>query len=387
MKKNTRAAWLGAGIAAALVLTGCSSGGGTTTEEVPAGEVSEFAAAAQAVVDVASQPVDEFVAPGPAIDTSAIDGGTVWFIAASLEIPLFKNIADSLESVFSEFNVEVQDCDGKFTAPDAVASCLDQAVSSGASAVIVGSVPYGVAPNGFDAVVEAGIPLVYTMDLPVGDGNPSEVAYITKDSIKMQSWLTNWVIADSNAEANTLVVSQTDHEGLIVWNQVGVLDVYPEACPDCVIKHIETNTGQLDKLVTDVSAQIVSNPAIAWVQAEADVLAQPVIQGVQGAGKTVDDIKITTMDGGLDTVQSLAAGQWIGATAAWNSDALAWYAADQALRLLTGNEANIAVDFPFLRLLTAENVGDLNVSAEGWSDGSWFGTADYRAGCLELWGK
>lgn len=51
----------------------------------------------------------------------------------------------------------------------------------------------------------------------------------------------------------------------------------------------------------------------------------------------------------------LESGQSVGSEVGFNADALAWYGADQALRLMTGSPANEMVEFPYYRTFNTEN--------------------------------
>ena len=92
------------------------------------------------------------------------------------------------------------------------------------------------------------------------------------------------------------------------------------------------------------------------------------------------------MDGVLATMQMLRKGQFVHSEVGFNADALAWYAADQALRMMTGAASTANVDFPYRRILTASNVGGLDLTPQGEKSGTWYGSTDYQDGFLAHWG-
>lgn len=383
MKKNLRA--LGVVIAALsmIALAGCSSDPGTSTETMDAADLSPEAQAALQVVTAASESVDEFTAPGPAVDASALAGETVYYIPMALQIPLLNNLGTALTSALENVGATVQVCDAKLNPADA-ASCILQAIDADAAAVITGGIPKEFATTSFDQLLAAGIPWVLSATTTSGDGDPSQVAYVSADNVLLQSWSTNWVIADSNAAANVLVIKLTDSEATTAWADYGILATYEQGCADCTVQVVETNSGQLDKLPSLISSALIANPDITYIQAEFDQFLPSVSQGIQSAAR--DDITVVSVDGQLSTLQEIAAGGDVKAVAAYNQDAAAWYTADAVVRLTSGAEAVGDLSFPFRRIFTTENVGNLTLTADAQASGEWFGDADYRAGFLELWG-
>jgi ribose transport system substrate-binding protein len=341
-------------------------------------------AAASAQVEQVSQPVAEFTPPGPAIAGVAdLAGGTVYYIPATLQVPMFGNVRDSLTEALGAVDVSVQTCDGKANPAD-IAGCLSQAVNAGADAIIAGSIPTELAATAFQSVEDAGIPLLYMQTAPAGPGDPTKVGYLTPNYVEMQAWNASWVVADSDGAANVLVVKVTDTPATILWIEQGALATYDELCPDCTVSVVETNTGQLDKLPSLVSSALVRDPDIGYVHVAFDVTVQPTIQGLQSAGR--NDVKVVSQDGVLPVMQSLGQGQFMAAEVGFNQEALAWYGADQALRMMAGQESVQELAFPYRRLFTRDDAAGLELTPEGEASGEWFGDTGYTDGFLELWG-
>ncbi|MBL5972242.1 MAG: sugar ABC transporter substrate-binding protein [Candidatus Leucobacter sulfamidivorax] len=384
MKKSLMALGVGVAVASLTFLTACSAG---TEASAPAEEETvELSPEAQAAADLISQvtkPVDEFVAPGPAVDGSALEGKTVYFIPASLQVPLMGHLAEGVTQALANVGATVQSCDAKANPADA-ASCVNQAVDAQAAVVVTAGLTPEFAPAAFDALLAAGIPWVQGLTAPAGDLDPAQVGYVTPNIIMLQTWSTNWVIADSDAKANVLVIKMTDTPTTTMWGDVGILGVYDEACSECRVEVIEINTGQLERLPSLVSSALIANPDITYVQSQADSILSGVLQGIQSAAR--DDVRVVSMDGFLSTMQDLEAGGQVKAVSGFNSDALAWYMSDAAVRLTSDAPAVVPSDFPFRRLFTSDNVRELTITADALESGEWFGKADYQAGFLELWG-
>ncbi len=103
-------------------------------------------------------------------------------------------------------------------------------------------------------------------------------------------------------------------------------------------------------------------------------------------GANAAKVKISSHNGTLAVMQMLKSAKFVGSEIGFNADALAWYGADQALRLLSGQPANQMVEFPYVRMFNADNVGDLELTPGAEKSGAWYGSNDYQDGFLELWG-
>ena len=380
------------GLAAATSILALSACSAATTDgnNNSSGPTAPEAIAAAAVVAGVSSAADTFTPTGPALSGVNFAGKTVYYIPATLQVPLFTIQEAGVKAAFGAVGAQVKTCDAKSN-PQDLATCLGQAVDGKAAAVIIGSLPVSMAPTAFQAVVDAGIPLVITL---VGDeavpgdaavySDSSKVGYVTQNGIEIQAWNANAVIADSSATANVLAVEVTDTEATKLWTELGALGTYAAACKACKVEKIETTTGTIDKVASLVSAKLVANPDIKYIQIPFDGFVQPVTQGIQAAGRT--DVKIVSGDGYLDVLQNMKAGGPVIADTGFNVFATGWYAADQTLRIATGAGAVEKLQFPLRRMITPSNVGELDLTAAGQQSGLWYGKADYMAGFLQLWG-
>lgn len=385
MTKSLRALGVAVAAASIIILAGCSGGDAGTPGAAgePAAELSAEAQTARDMVDAASVSIDEFEAPGPAFDASAIAGKTVYYIPATLQVPVLKVIGEHLTDALSNVDATIQVCDGKANPAD-ISSCVAQAIGADAGAVVTAGITPEFAPTAFADLAAAGIPWVQGLTAPAGDADPSQVAYVTENQVLLQSWSTNWVIADSDAKANVLVIKLTDTPATTMWADMGILATYEKGCADCVVEVIEINSGQLDRLQSLISSTLVANPDITYIQAQFDQFLPAVTQGIQSSAR--DDVTVASVDGFLSTLQEMEAGGNIASAVAYNKAALGWYLADAAARLAAGQPAVQNLDFPFRRAFNESNLGNLTLTPEAEASGEWFGDADYQAGFLELWG-
>jgi ribose transport system substrate-binding protein len=377
--RTVAACGVGAG---AMMLTAC--GGGTssiaTTSKGPQGAQAHEASAVIAAASVADT---QFAAPGPVVPgATKLSGKVVYYVAAAIEVPLFKQIADSLTVALKTVGVQVRVCDAQGN-PEGAANCLGQAVSAHAAAVVAGGFPDQFASVAFKAVRDAGIPLLYTMVTPVKSDDPKLVSYISPDYFGLESQNADWIIANSDARANVLVVEATDNEDLIAWVQKGALATYKADCSHCKVKVVTTTAAELAKLPSLVTSALVADPSIDYVQVAFDDRVQATLQGVQASGRT--DVKVVSEDGTLAVMQSLADGNLLAAETGFDSQAFSWYTADRVLRMMAGQGApNYA--FPITRLFTRGTAAKLTLTPTAEASGVWYGTANYRSGLEALWG-
>ena len=385
MRKDFKTSLLAACAAFTVALAGCgsssasSASSGDTAVAVPA--------AVTEAVKSASQPIDTFVAPGPAIDTSKITGGKVYVIVPALEVQDFSVVANEIKSVFSRFGVDVEACGTTGGSSVGVANCLQQAINAKAIGIVTVGITQNTAPSAIAAVAKAGIPLVNGMTTSAGPGDPKLVSYVAPGFVKLHSWLTDQFIADSNGKAGVLAMRTTSNDITPAWANDGVVKVLKDDCGGCSSKVIDVNTVNQDKIPTDVSTSLVSDSKIKYVVAGTNNYVPDVVSGAQAAGRSAADVRIGTVGGALAVMQQLGKSQWVGAVAAFSLPALSWYLSDSLLRLMVGQPRAGELDFPFQRLFTSANVAGLDLTQAGWSSGSWYGKADYAAGFLKLWGK
>lgn len=389
MTRSTTRSWAAVTAAGLFLLAGCSSVEDQQADDSSSNGSSSASAdpatsAAQAAVEAASQPAPAFTAPGPDVKgVAGLKGETVYFVPATYQVPLFQALSGSLEAALGNAGIKLEVCDGKSN-PANMASCIQQGIDADAGAIITGSIPEDFVPVAFEGARQAGVPVVNLMTAPAGAGKPTEQAYLTPNYIALQALSAQSVIADSSGSANVLYVEITDTPATQIWAEQGALATYEKDCAKCEVTVIKANTGQFDKLPSLVTSALTKNPDIDYVQTEVDFAVQPTVEGLQAANAT--SVKIASMDAVLATLQMMAGGQFIHSEMGFNADALAWYAADDALRMMTGQPANVEVDFPYQRMFTADNVEDLALKPEGEASGEWYGPTDYTDGFLELWG-
>lgn len=384
MNARTRAPFIGVVAIAGLLLAGCTTASGS--DDSGSGSGDDSLAALVATLEAASAPIDEFVAPGPAVDATQITGGTVYVVVPALEVADFSAVADTVKTVFAQLGVDTQACGTFGGSPDGVANCLQQAIDANAIGIVTVGITSNTSPTALGAVADAGIPVVNALTTATGDGDPSLVSYLAPDFIGMHAWLAAWAAVDADGAANLLALKSTDTDITPLWVEEGVVDSLAESCPDCTTEVIDVNVPNADKIATQVTTALVSNGDIDYVIGGTNNFVPDVITGAQAAGRTPTDTYVGTVGGSLAAMEQLAQGHWVSSVAGFSLPALGWYSSDLLIRLIVGEPVSGEVDFPFERLFTAENVADLDLTQDAWNDSSWYGDADYEAGFRALWG-
>lgn len=379
--RNRSLKGLGVSLAVASLVTGTALATASSANAAEDPNVTY----AKAQVAKASPAIQAFRAPGPAVpNVKSLAGKTVYFVPARGVVPIFAAIAESLKQSLGAAGIKLQVCDAQAN-PSTTADCFQQAINAKAGAVIVGSLPQEFAPTAFKAVTDAGIPIVNTLTIPAGPGDPKQIGYLTPNFIGFQAVNSDYIIANSNAAANVLYVKATDTPATKIWADAGALAEYKKKCPNCKVTVVETNTGQLSKLPSLISSALIKNPNITWIQAEFDSLVQPIVTGLQSSPRRTQ-IKVVSMDGTLPVLQLVKAKRSVVADYGYNLNAFGWYAADQAIRMMAGQPSLQMVQFPYTRLFQAANTSRLNLTPQAQNTGEWYGSTDYQAGFKKLWG-
>jgi ribose transport system substrate-binding protein len=399
--RNRRQVLGGVALTATLALAACSSttssagststGTGTTpsgASTTPAAS-PQVAAAQQIITAAERQPASTFTPPGPAFDASKAKGKMVYYVVPAVSVQVFQQLKTLLADIFAKDGVSMQFCGTDASSPAGLTTCLDQAITAHANAVVTVSVPYQLAPTAFDQVRAAGIPVVYEGE-PPNSGTPGtgkQIAFFTPDYLKMQEWNADWIIAKSNGAGHALVVEEDENPGVQAWTEDGTLPEYQRYGPNVAVTKLLGSIGQLDKLTSDVTSKVVANPSLTYFQSPSGNHLQAIVKGLQAAGLSPKSVKVTTMDADLSTMQWLSQGQWMGSVSGYSLNDAAWYTVDQALRLLTGNPAVENEQFPYLRLFTSNNIGSVTLTQAAYNSGIWYGPTDaITQGFLRLWG-
>lgn len=381
---RTRAlALVGAAAVAVLALAGCeASPSDEGTGAAPSASSTETLTGLAADVAAAMQ------APGNAVPTEKVAGGdalegkTVYYVPITLQSAQFNVTATALTAALQELGATIQICDGKGTPTD-VSACVSQGVTAGAAAIVSDAVPYGLAANAFDAAQAAGIPVVISNQIEA-DGHPASktLGYMATGGFSQQEITAKWVTDDSDGAANLLANVTTDGPSPKAFFAAGT-DVYDQECPDCVIVTNEVSSANFPLVAPSTQSALLANPDTQYVQTQFAQFLQPTLGGIQGAG-VQGKVKVIAGSVQLADLKAVADGSLTAATGQ-GSAFTGWLLADMALRLVAGEELP-EYTIP-VRLFTADNIGDIDLTDTAEASGEWYGDTSFPDEFATIWGR
>ncbi|WP_158437746.1 sugar ABC transporter substrate-binding protein [Naasia lichenicola] len=362
--------------AIATTLAGCSAAG-----EAAPGSTADGTAAAEIAQPAGYETVP---APGPAIDVSTLAGATVYWIPITSQAPVFSIEQAAATEAFAAAGVKLQLCDGEAN-PASVAKCTTQAVSAGAAGIIATSIPPEFAQQSFGAAVTAGVPVLFvnTKDATTPTEWGDLAAALPANFTVQAKVNTDLIIADSKKAAHVLVIGVTD-SSVTTSVYESITAQYASDCPDCVVSSVEVGSTTLSNLSSQVSAALVKDPAISYVQVEFDSFAAPVVQAIRQLNKS-SSIKVVSMLGQLDGMKRIADGSGFADTT-YSLAALGWNEADVMLRMMLGVDPAIDGHKTPIKTYTSANISSADLTEAAWKSGEWSSDDDFRSMYTMLWG-
>jgi ribose transport system substrate-binding protein len=378
-------------VAAALVLSACSSSGGSSS----ATSGSQSAAAATSPSAAATSPAASgssaagsslitkyeaqptFTAPGPSFDAKKAAGKTVWVIPTTSQVSVVPAVEAAMKTALATAGVKTQ----LVTTAGEVSQWvqgMSSAVAQKANAIVLlGIDPTLIAPQ-IAAAAAAKIPVIYTFSY---DGQPiaknvSAVAAINYPTIAKV--LIQKALADTNNNAHILVIKAPELAPQTLMTQTMTSELAAD-CSSCKIEQVleEPIANWSTNILGDTRTALLANPNINVIIPLSDSMNEWVIPAVSAANAT-SRIKIETVDATPSTVQQIGktplSGD-MGYSNAW----VGWASADQALRLMTGNAPAADENIPSV-LFDASNV------AKATGDLSTYYGNSFVAGYEGLWG-
>jgi ribose transport system substrate-binding protein len=326
-------------------------------------------------------------APGPALNgakVAALKGKTVLYVPFTLAGPPFLEAQASLKAALADVGITMTTCDPNGV-PSSVSSCLNNAKTDGASAIVTGSIPYSIAPNAYKTIEAAHIP---TLASVAGPGNPASSKYLAFQADNQQSQtigqvLADTAIADTGGKGNILYVSNTDSTASVAQANA-TLTTLKKQCPDCTTTHLGFSIANLAQVPSNVSSAVVSHPGVNFILSQVDILLPLITQGLASTGDA-SRIKDLGGTGSLSTLQAMAKdGTQVVGDVGVDYDYLGWVDADGVIRMLL-NEPVPANPLIPLRVFTPSNVRGLTLTPTADID-TWFGVSDNAQRFNKLWG-
>jgi ribose transport system substrate-binding protein len=380
-----RAGVVGLTAVLAIALSACSTGTSTPSSKSTGSTSSSDLAKVNAKVAALEKAGTYSIPTGSISGVSGLSGKTVYYVPITQQSPQFAVTQAALEAAFKPIGIKLQVCNGNAT-PTGIAACLSQATKAKAAAIITDAIPYDEAANAFAAAVAAGIPVLNT-NQTADPQHPAagKLGYIYAAGSAQMTAAADWIISDSKGKATVVIDESTDGPSTVQF----VTDAQKEFstyCPDCTIAINKISSANFGLIAPSTSSALLKTPNVNYVVSEFDQYLQPILGGVQQAGK-FSTVKGVSGAAQLSGLQMLANKNFLYASVGQASAYQGWVDADAVLRMMTGTSGDQLPTYTIpIRLFTRDNIGDVTLSDAAQASGEWFGDSGYTAKFLALWG-
>jgi ABC-type sugar transport system substrate-binding protein len=394
-RRSTRVLLLGVSAAVAIATAACGSsssgsGGGSSSSSTPAtgGSTASAGTSSQFAADIAKYSGPETTYPTiPTISggVKSLAGKTVWYIPIGDAVPILATFGTGLQQGLAAAGLKYHLCDGKFL-PTNIASCLQQAQTQGADAVVTGYIDYALASSAFQTLASHHIPVLIAGEDPDG-GVTASTASLAFDSgdpalDQLQKLQMESVISDSGGKAKIIYLGVTDSPSTKAGAAYGKQFVQ-DNCPGCTIDEVDYNTAEISKVPSQVSSALTAHPDTTYVIDELDAAGQGTYAGIQTAGFT-NKVKMSGSNGGLDSLQRIKAGTVQTIDIGLSPIYTGWQYADAILRQMTGSVPTEGIGPE--RVFTSANVGNLTLTPDAYATNAWYGDDSFTSTFTTAWG-
>lgn len=392
-RRPPRAAAAAVAAAALIALAACSSGAGSSTpasSSTPGNSSSSLGAAAAGLAYARTQ-VAEYTAVAPAQPIPAVpmvpdlSGKTVWYIPLGNSIPIIADTGTSMADALSHLGAKVHVCDGNLL-PTTIASCMNQAASQHADAVVTAFVDYSLIPAAFNNLVSHHIPVLVGGESPTGGKtSSSSLAFFstTPPAALSQTLAADWVIADSDGKADVVALRLTDSSSAIAVSEAGERE-FAAHCPGCTVHIVNMQTAELSNVASAVSSALVSDPGADYLLVVNDSAVDVAVSGVQSAGAT-NRVKVVTSGASPEGLQRVATGNHLSVDVGNSVVFQGWSFANGLIRLLA-SAAPTSQSTGTTRIFTKQNTQALTLTPQAYTTTAWFGGNSFEQQFLTAWG-
>lgn len=336
--------------------------GSASGSTAPDGGGDDVVAAAEAFVEEAKEPLEEW--PGPTEPVEAVGGKTVFVVSCGAQSEGCVRMTEGMVEAAEELGWDATALEPQGT-PEEINSAMQRAIDAGADAIIWQGFPRAILQESLAAAEAAGVVMVSAQ---TNEDDPND---ISMDATREGEILGNFAIADSDGKAKVLMLTDREFPTLVMIDEAFKKTL--EACEECEI------LDERDIAVADLTTRVVpetinllqKHPDATHMYTPYDAMGFFAVQGVKEAGA---DIRMFSESGDAANLEMIRNEDVFIATVAIPEEWIGWAAVDQTLRLLTDQEP-VPHELP-LRLFTTDNV----------PDGIWESDLDFRAEYRELWG-
>jgi ribose transport system substrate-binding protein len=284
------------------------------------------------------------VLPSTPVDTSVNAGKTVWYISGTFRDERSKQIAAGFEAAGAATNVEVRVIDGEGDVQN-WNLVIEQAVAAGVDGIHIQGIDPDLVSQAVQEADDAGIPVTMGSALPSPSspllhGTEINVSGDMKADSKV---VTDFILAESGCQG-TFIMLATTLFSLGIAGIEGVEEELARLCPDdCKLVVEEVDFSNLNATIPpQIAALAQRNPEAVWFIAQFDVLALPMMLGLEDAG-LAEGKKLIGHDGAFANLDLLRSGDSMQvADMAWSpAPVQGWRMMDAMHRALAGVEIDM----------------------------------------------
>ena len=365
-----------ASLAAALLVATAACGTSNPSSTVKAQGDSACAKAAADRLDAAQSPA-KMSLPKESVDASQAQGKKVWFIAAGMQFPLVKTLAEEFEEAAEVAGLDGTVFDGKASVPTWVEG-VKQAVAQKADVIILDGQDPDVLTGPLRDAQRAGIPVVsfaaYARpDLKPADGPISVYTGLDLEAIgRMQA---DYALANSGCQGGHLVLTSDISKTLQAMASTAQKSIETH-CADCRVQ-VQTVNSQSFNVDTPQAARtaVQKDPDLRYIIAP-DIYSMLVVPALKQLGPAAEDVGIIGYQGDPPNLQLVKAGGHQVADFSYPPlGYVSWTLVDLSLRALAGSLSSEPILFDS-HLVTKASFDAGDPFAE-------FG--DYKSGYTQLW--
>lgn len=276
-------------------------------------------------------------------------GATVHLLVSTLSNPFFVQLRDGAQKEADELGITLEILDAQ---DDAVTQTnqLNNALSTGADAVIVNPVDSDAAVSGVTGLLNSDIPVV-AVDRAVTDVDVT--SFVSSDNVQGGQFAAEALAKAMGETGDTIVLQGIPGSSASRERGQGFTEGIGEYSD---IKVAGTQTANFDRADgLDVATNLLqANSAITGIFAENDEMALGAVEAL--GARAGDDVFVVGFDGTEDGIAAVSDGRMV-ATIAQQPEELGRLAVQQAKKALDGEEADATVPVDVVAV-TKDNVAD-----------------------------
>jgi fructose transport system substrate-binding protein len=294
-------------------------------------------------------------APAEVLDGTGVD---IELIVKENINPFWVSMIEGAKAHAAELGATLNACWGKIDPdPDTQTACIENAISRGATTILIAPSNAGVTPA-IEAAREAGL-MVIALDTKTDPADAVDVTFAT-DNFQAGLLIGQWAkakLGDAAADAKIGLIDIVGAEGEPVVgvqrNQgflqgfgidVGDINVIGDESDPRIVGQ-EAGNGQQENSVTAMELILQANPDVNLLYTINEPTARGAVQALETFGKTTDDVMIVSVDGGCEAMQDIEDGI-IDATSQQYPSLMASLGVDWAIRFAQTGEIPTPQDSP-----------------------------------------